>query len=106
LSYLNRLRFDHIQEWGQSVKLICTVEVRNRMGLHTRPAIAIVKLLQNCNSMVHFTHQEETVDAKSVLNLLMLAAAKNAQITISIDGSDADLTMEKLVQAFANKFGE
>lgn len=88
------------------MKLVCKVEVRNRRGIHTRPATTIVKLLQNCSSTVHFTHKEETVDAKSLLSLLMLAAAKNSKITISVDGMDANLTMEKLLEAFDNQFGE
>lgn len=87
-------------------KLVRKVQIKNRMGLHTRPATTIVKLLQNCKSDVFFTHKQETVNAKSILSILMLAAGKNSKITISVDGEDADLTMEKLVEAFENHFGE
>ena len=87
-------------------KCVCKVQVRNRMGLHTRPATTIVKLLQNCRSDVYFTHKQETVNAKSILSILMLAATKNSKITIMVDGEDADHTMEKLVEAFENQFGE
>lgn len=82
------------------------VQVKNRMGLHTRPATIIVKLLQNCKSDVFFTHKKETINAKSILSILMLAARKNSKIMISINGEDANLTMEKLVEAFENQFGE
>ncbi|WP_068466824.1 HPr family phosphocarrier protein [Candidatus Protochlamydia phocaeensis] len=88
------------------VKLICKVQVRNRMGLHTRPATTIVKLLQNCKSDVYFTHRQETVNAKSILSILMLAARRNSKITIVVDGEDANATMEKLLEAFQNQFGE
>lgn len=88
------------------VKLVCKVKVKNRLGLHARPATTIVKLLQNCKSDVYFTHKQETVNAKSILSLLMLAAKKNSKITIEINGEDASLTMEKLVEAFDNQFGE
>jgi phosphocarrier protein HPr len=88
------------------VKLVCKVRVKNRQGLHTRPATTIVKLLQNCKSDVYFIHKNEKVNAKSILSLLMLAARKNAHITIEVDGEDANLTMEKLVEAFENQFGE
>lgn len=87
-------------------KLVCKVQVKNSMGLHTRPATTIVKLLQNCKSSVMFTHKQETINAKSILSILMLAARKNSKITIMVDGEDADLTMEQLKEAFENQFGE
>jgi phosphocarrier protein len=88
------------------VKLVNKVQVKNRLGLHTRPATMIVKLLQNCKSDVYFTHKKEKVNAKSILSLLMLAARKNSKITIEVSGEDADLTMEKLVEVFESQFGE
>lgn len=88
------------------MKLSKTVQVKNSMGLHTRPAATIVKLLQNCKSHVSFTHKKETVNAKSILSLLMLAARKNAKITITADGEDSETIIEALVQAFETKFGE
>lgn len=90
----------------RQAKLIRKVQVKNRMGLHTRPATTIVRLLQNCKSDVFFTLRQETINAKSILSILMLAAKKNSKITIRVEGEDADQTMEKLVEAFENKFGE
>lgn len=89
-----------------SLKLVCKVKVKNRLGLHTRPATTIVKLLQNCKSDVHFVYKRERVNAKSILSLLMLAACKNSNITIEVVGEDANLTMERLIEAFENQFGE
>lgn len=88
------------------MKLIHKVQVKNRLGLHTRPATTIVKLLQNCKSDVYFVHKRERVNAKSILSLLMLAAKKNSKITIEVDGEDARVTMEKLIEVFENQFGE
>jgi len=82
------------------------VRVKNDLGLHTRPATMILKLLQECKSAVYFTHKRETVDAQSILNILMLAVPKNAFITITVEGDDADMTMDRLVEAFDNQFGE
>ncbi len=76
------------------------------MGLHTRPATTIVKLLQGCKSQVNFTYRGETINAKSILSILMLAAPKNSKITITVEGADAANTLEKLVKAFENEFGE
>lgn len=88
------------------MKLIETVQVKNTQGLHTRPATAIVKLLQNSKSNVVFTYKKESVNAKSILSILLLAARKNTRITISIEGDDANETMEKLLAAFDDGFGE
>jgi phosphocarrier protein HPr len=88
------------------VKLTQKVQVKNKLGLHTRPATMIVKLLQNSKSRVEFTCRKETINAKSILSILMLAATRNSNITITVDGDDAETTMERLISAFENGFGE
>lgn len=88
------------------MKLVRTVHVKNERGLHTRPATTIVKLLNNSKCDVSFTHQDETINAKSILSILMLAARKDSKITITMNGEDAERTMNSLVDAFENKFGE
>ncbi len=87
-------------------KLTQQVKVKNALGLHTRPATAIVKLLQNCKCDVTFTYKRETINAKSILSILMLAAKKNSNIQITVEGEEAEEVMSKIVFAFANKFGE
>jgi phosphocarrier protein HPr len=66
----------------------------------------IVKLLQGSMSNVSFTHCKETVNAKSVMSILMLAASKNSLITIIVEGEDAHETMQKIVHVFENQFEE
>ena len=89
-----------------AVKLSCKVKVKNPLGLHTRPAAAIVKMLQSLKSSVFFTYKNETINARSIMSILMLAAKKNSQIVITVEGEDADSAMEMIVQAFENQFGE
>ena len=88
------------------MKLLSKVKVKNRLGIHTRPATVIVQLLQNCQSQVTFTYKQETINAKSILSILMLAARKNSVITIDVEGEDAEQDMQKLTEAFDNQFGE
>jgi phosphocarrier protein len=88
------------------VKRSCKVQVKNTLGLHTRPATIIVKLLQNSKSDVFFTCKRETINAKSILSILMLAAKKNSKITISVNGEDSEEIINKLVAVFENQFGE
>jgi phosphocarrier protein len=63
-------------------------------------------MLQGIKSEVFFTHRRETINAKSVVGILMLAAKQNSQITICVEGEDADTVMEKLVTAFRAGFEE
>lgn len=88
------------------MKLVNKVRVKNALGLHTRPATYIVKLLQNTKSSVNFVHKKESINARSILSILMLAARKNSQITITVEGDDAKEVMDKLTIAFETGFGE
>jgi phosphocarrier protein HPr len=88
------------------MKLVSKVKVKNALGLHTRPAAAIVRLLQPRKASVLFTYKEETINARSIMSILMLAAKKNAQITITVEGEDAEPTMNQLMLAFDEEFGE
>lgn len=87
-------------------KLERTVKVKNSLGLHARPATAIAKLLQGSKSQVTFSHKNESVNARSIMGILMLAVKKNTQIVVTVEGEDADETMEKLIGAFEDQFGE
>lgn len=82
------------------------VQVKNDLGIHTRPATVIVKILQNCKSEVSFSCKNDTVNAKSIMSILLLAARKNSKINITIVGEDAEEYMNKLVHAFETNFGE
>lgn len=88
------------------MKLTKVLSVQNRLGLHARPATAIATLLQTAISSVTFTYGQETVNAKSVLGILMLAAACGSEIDVVVEGEDADEVMHLLESAFTQQFGE
>lgn len=88
------------------MKLLRKVKVKNTLGLHARPATTIAKLLQGTSASVSFTYRRETVNARSIMSVLMLAATKNSQITIEVEGKDAQEIMRRLIDAFDKKFGE
>ena len=87
-------------------KIKKSVKVKNKLGLHVRPASSIVKLLQESHSKVTLTYKGESVNAHSIMSIMMLAAPKNACLTISAEGDDADETIKKLEKAFDKEFGE
>lgn len=87
-------------------KIVRDVKVKNALGLHTRPAATIVKLLQSYKSTVSFTCKNETINARSIMSILMLAARKNTVLTVTVEGVDAEIVMSRLVNAFESEFGE
>lgn len=80
--------------------------MRNAQGLHARPASAVARMLQQSSSQVHFTCRKERVNARSIMSLLVLAASKNSQIFIEVEGEDAEETLQRLVKGFEEQFGE
>lgn len=88
------------------MKVLRKVKVKNSLGLHARPATVIVKLLQTSKSHVTFTCRKETVNARSIMSILMLAAGKNSHILITAEGDDAEEIVNQLEAAFEKQFGE
>ena len=88
------------------MKIVRKIKVKNALGIHTRPAASIVKLLQPRGSSVFFTHKNETINARSIMSILMLAARKNTVLEVTVEGEDAEVTMQQLITAFDMEFGE
>ena len=82
------------------------LKIKNDLGLHIRPATYIAKLLQSFKSSVEFTYKSETINARSIMSVLMLAAKKNAVIKVTVNGEDAKAAIECLIHAFDCCFGE
>lgn len=82
------------------------VKVKNPLGLHTRPATNIVRALQRTKSKVTFTYKRRTVNAKSILSILLLAATRNSTIVVNIDGDDAEDVKETLKSVIENPYAD
>lgn len=82
-----------------------TVTIRNRYGLHTRPATVLVKTASQFKSEVFLIYRGVRVNAKSILGVLVLAVEPNAEITIEVKGSDEEEALQRLVELVEQKFG-
>ena len=82
------------------------VEIVNRLGLHARAAAKLVHLTAGFESQVTLANDGEVVDGKSILGILLLAAAQGMTLTVSCDGNDEDEAMEAIAELFANRFDE
>ena len=83
-----------------------TIQVRNKFGLHARPAAEFVKLASRFQADVWVRKQELEVKGKSIMGMMMLAAECGAEITIRASGEDAEAAVGELVALVNNRFGE
>lgn len=81
-----------------------TVTVLDDFGLHARPAANLAKLAQNFESDISLCAGELTADAKSILDILSLAAARDTTLSITCRGKDAQGAGEALVKLFESRF--
>ena len=88
------------------MKLEAIAKVKNKLGLHLRPAAYIVKLLQNSESKVTLTYNGELVNARSIMKIMTLTVPKNGRVKIEVEGVDAEKTMSILLKAFKTEFKE
>jgi len=78
--------------------------VVNEKGLHTRPSTELVKCASLFKSQITLTYQDLSVNAKSLLGILMLAAARGAKVIIEAEGEDAREAIDSIIKLAQNKF--
>lgn len=76
----------------------------NERGLHTRPSAELVKCASSFKSSIHLIHQNLTINAKSLLGVLMLAAARGTKLSVEAEGEDAETAVNAIVLLAQNKF--
>ena len=72
------------------------IVVKNKTGLHARPAAIFVQIANKYESEITIIKDDQEVNGKSIMGILMLAAEKGSRITIIADGSDAEKAVEEL----------
>jgi phosphocarrier protein HPr len=80
--------------------------VQNKLGIHARPAAMIVRITNKFKSEVFVEKDEEQVNGKSIMGLMMLAAGKGSKVKFLATGEDAVQMLTELEQLFARKFDE
>lgn len=82
------------------------VEIVNRLGLHARAAAKLVHVSSQFDSDVWMIRDGEEVDAKSILGLLLLAAAQGSVVTIRCDGADEEAALAAVSELIESGFEE
>lgn len=84
---------------------IAEVEIRNPEGLHMRPAMQFVDLASTFSSEISVQHEGVSVDAKSIMQMTMLAATCGAKLKIQASGDDASRAISALRELVDCQFG-
>jgi phosphocarrier protein HPr len=82
------------------------IEISNKLGLHARASAKLTQLAGKFTAEVWVSRDGRKVNAKSIMGVMMLAAAKGAVVIIETDGPDEADAMLALVQLINDKFGE
>ena len=83
-----------------------TVTIVNRLGLHARAAAKLVTLASKFAADVRVRKDQREVSGKSIMGVMMLAAAQGSQITLIAEGDDEQNALDELDALIANRFGE
>ncbi len=83
-----------------------TVQIKNRLGMHARPAQSFVDLANRFESSVVVRKGEEAVDGKSIMQMMMLAATEGTVVELEADGPDAEQAIQALVALVDRRFDE
>jgi phosphocarrier protein HPr len=82
------------------------LKIVNQRGLHARAAAKFTALAEEFAAVITVSNGRETVGGRSIMGLLLLAAARGTEITVMTEGEDADAAMAALAQLVADGFGE
>lgn len=83
-----------------------TLTIINKLGLHARASAKLVQTASRFESEVELSRDGRTVNGKSIMGVMMLAATQHSNIEVKVRGEDEHSALEAISQLIANKFGE
>jgi phosphocarrier protein HPr len=83
-----------------------TVTIINKLGLHARAAAKFVTLASSFASDIRVARNGQQVNGKSIMGVMMLAASRGSDITLSAEGDDEKDAVNRLAELIAQRFGE
>ncbi|MDD2407574.1 MAG: HPr family phosphocarrier protein [Tepidiphilus sp.] len=82
------------------------VEIINKLGLHARASAKLTELASQFPCQIWISRSGRRVNAKSIMGVMMLAAAKGSKVEIETEGERADEALQAIVELIRNRFGE
>jgi phosphocarrier protein len=89
-----------------STQISKDLTIENRNGLHARPSALFVKTASRFRSEIWVEKDEERVNGKSIMGLMMLAAGKGSVLRITAEGEDATTVLTEIEELIRTRFGE
>jgi phosphocarrier protein len=83
-----------------------TITIKNRAGIHARPAALLVQTTKDFKSSIYFEKDNDRINAKSIMGIITLGAAYGTEIRIIAEGEDEKAAVEAVVRLFESKFEE
>ena len=80
--------------------------IKNKLGLHARAAALLVQKANQFTCEIKIEKDGLVVNAKSIMGVMMLAAAKDSRVTVKAEGTDSQEALRALGELFENRFGE
>ncbi len=82
------------------------IEIINKLGLHARAAAKLVKLASGFDCNIDIQKEDQRVNAKSIMGVMMLAASRGNTVTVYVEGTEEDRAMQAVEHLINDKFGE
>ena len=82
------------------------IEITNKLGLHARASAKLTQTAGQHQCQIWLSRNDRRINAKSIMGVMMLAAAKGSVIGIETDGEDEEQAMKALTDLIDDKFGE
>jgi len=82
------------------------VEIINRLGLHARAAAKFVNIASGFHSHVELENNGRSVNGKSIMGVMMLAASRGTTVRLLVDGDDESEASQQLIELINDRFGE
>jgi phosphocarrier protein len=82
------------------------IVVKNKLGVHARPAAMLVKTAAAFRSDIHLAREGQVINGKSIMGVMMLAANLGSEVTISAKGEDEQKAVDAIAKLFEDRFGE
>jgi phosphocarrier protein HPr len=82
------------------------LEIINKLGLHARASVKLTQTAARFDSEIWLSRNGKRVNAKSIMGVMMLAAARGSTVLLEVDGPDENKALEALSQLVETRFGE
>lgn len=87
-------------------RVVKKLEIKNKLGLHARAAALLVQTVNKFSAQVSFSKDGQTIDGRSIMGVLTLAAPQGSKVQVEANGEDAERAVKAIEKLVDNRFNE